>query len=73
MSQTTTTEEGGTFEHLWSSLEPDSTYFELPAEGQSQSGDSSGPQRSSDVSMEVYHMRDINHNVMVQYRFGQSV
>ncbi|KAG7242465.1 hypothetical protein INR49_021948 [Caranx melampygus] len=78
MSQSTVTEEGGTFEHLWSSLEPDSTYFELPPG--SQPGERSVPSTSTpgshrsaaEVSMDVYHMRDINDNVMSQYNLLSS-
>ncbi|GLD45881.1 tumor protein p73 isoform X1, partial [Lates japonicus] len=70
MSQSTVTEEGGTFEHLWSSLEPDSTYFELPPGSQPgeqpvPSTSTPGSHRSAaEVSMDVYHMRDMNDNVM---------
>ncbi|XP_048066661.1 tumor protein p73 isoform X5 [Megalobrama amblycephala] len=66
MSQSTTADEGTTFEHLWSTLEPDSTYFELPQAGHS--GDrvasSSLPSNRAEVCMDVYHMRDMNDNVM---------
>lgn len=51
--------------------EPDSTYFELPPG--SQPGERSVPSTSTpshrsaaEVSMDVYHMRDINDNVMVR-------
>lgn len=48
--------------------EPDSTYFELPQPGHS--GDrvatSSLPNNRSEVCMGVYHMRDMNDNVMVR-------
>uniref|UniRef100_A0A3Q4G7V7 Cellular tumor antigen p53 n=1 Tax=Neolamprologus brichardi TaxID=32507 RepID=A0A3Q4G7V7_NEOBR len=78
MSQSTVTEEGGTFEHLWSSLEPDSTYFELPPG--SQPGEQPVPSTSNpgnhhstaEVSMDVYHMRDMNENVMSQYNLLSS-
>ncbi|XP_034446171.1 tumor protein p73 isoform X4 [Hippoglossus hippoglossus] len=78
MSQSTVTEEGGTFEHLWSSLEPDSTYFELPPG--SQPGERPVPSTSTpgshcsaaEVSMDVYHMRDMNDNVMSQYNLLSS-
>ncbi|TKS77391.1 Tumor protein p73 [Collichthys lucidus] len=70
MSQSTVAEEGGTFEHLWSSLEPDSTYFELPPG--SQPGERPMPSTSTpgshrnaaEGSMDVYHLRDMNDNVM---------
>uniref|UniRef100_A0A7N8XXB7 Cellular tumor antigen p53 n=1 Tax=Mastacembelus armatus TaxID=205130 RepID=A0A7N8XXB7_9TELE len=78
MSQSTVTEEVGTFEHLWSSLEPDSTYFELPPG--SQPGERPVPSTSTpgshrnaaEVSMDVYHMRDMNDNVMSQYNLLSS-
>ncbi|GAA6220022.1 tumor protein p73 isoform X1 [Lates japonicus] len=78
MSQSTVTEEGGTFEHLWSSLEPDSTYFELPPGSQPgeqpvPSTSTPGSHRSAaEVSMDVYHMRDMNDNVMSQYNLLSS-
>ncbi|XP_036434927.1 tumor protein p73 isoform X1 [Colossoma macropomum] len=66
MSQSSTSDEGTTFEHLWSSLEPDSTYFELPQT--SHPGDrgpsSSLPNNRAEVCMDVYQMRDLNDNVM---------
>ncbi|XP_062315516.1 tumor protein p73 isoform X1 [Osmerus eperlanus] len=75
MSQSTTADEGSSFEHLWSSLEPDSTYFELPPG--SHPGDRSAPSTSlpnnrSEVCMDVYHMRDMNDNVMSQYNLLSS-
>uniref|UniRef100_A0A672LDE2 Cellular tumor antigen p53 n=1 Tax=Sinocyclocheilus grahami TaxID=75366 RepID=A0A672LDE2_SINGR len=74
MSQSSTADEGTTFEHLWSTLEPDSTYFELPQAGHS--GDrvpsSSLPSNRAEVCMDVYHMRDINDNVMSQYSLLSS-
>lgn len=51
--------------------EPDSTYFELPPGNQPgeqpvPSTSTPGSHRSAaDVSMDVYHMRDMNDNVMV--------
>ena len=51
--------------------EPDSTYFELPpgtqpGERPMPSTSTPGNHRSAaDVSMDVYHMRDMNDNVMV--------
>uniref|UniRef100_A0A671T2S3 Cellular tumor antigen p53 n=1 Tax=Sinocyclocheilus anshuiensis TaxID=1608454 RepID=A0A671T2S3_9TELE len=77
MSQSSTADEGTTFEHLWSTLEPDSTYFELPQAGHS--GDrvpsSSLPSNHAEVCMDVYHMRDmrdINDNVISQYSLLSS-
>ncbi|XP_056628381.1 tumor protein p73 isoform X4 [Triplophysa dalaica] len=74
MSQSSTADEGTTFEHLWSTLEPDSTYYELPQPGHS--GDrvatSSLPSNRAEVCMGVYHMRDMNDNVMSQYSLLSS-
>ncbi|XP_014828505.1 PREDICTED: tumor protein p73 isoform X1 [Poecilia mexicana] len=78
MSQSTVVEEGGTLEHLWSSLEPDSTYYELPPS--SQRGEHPVPSTSTpgnhrncaEVSMDVYHIRDMNDNVMSQYNLLSS-
>ncbi|KAM9829756.1 tumor protein p73 isoform 2-T2 [Syngnathus typhle] len=78
MSQTSGNEEGGTFDHLWSSLEPDSTYYELPPG--SQGGERPVPSTSTpgnrsstaEVSMDVYHMREMNDNVMSQYNLLSS-
>ncbi|XP_047679043.1 tumor protein p73 isoform X1 [Tachysurus fulvidraco] len=65
MSQSSTSDEGTTFEHLWSSLEPDSTYFELPQTSHPERGASSAmPNNRAEVCMDVYQMRDLNDNVM---------
>uniref|UniRef100_A0A3P9J0V9 Tumor protein p73 n=2 Tax=Oryzias TaxID=8089 RepID=A0A3P9J0V9_ORYLA len=78
MSQTTVAEEGGTFDHLWSSLEPDSTYFELPPNSRpgehpvASTSISGSHCNSAEVSMDVYHMRDTNDNVMSQYNLLSS-
>ncbi|TRY99462.1 hypothetical protein DNTS_023001 [Danionella cerebrum] len=72
-----TADEGSTFENLWSTLEPDSTYFELPQTGHTgeRAASSSLPSNRAEVCMDVYHMRDmrdINHNVMSQYSLLSS-
>ncbi|GAA6106868.1 tumor protein p73 isoform X1 [Tachysurus ichikawai] len=68
MSQSSTSDEGTTFEHLWSSLEPDSTYFELPQTSHPERGASSAmPNNRAEVCMDVYQMRDLNDNVMVAF------
>ncbi|XP_077460307.1 tumor protein p73 isoform X2 [Stigmatopora argus] len=78
MSQASLNEEGGNFDHLWRSLEPDSTYYELPASDQENvrpvpSTSNLGNQsRTAEVSMDVYHMRDMNDNVMSQYNLLSS-
>uniref|UniRef100_A0A8C1IJT1 Cellular tumor antigen p53 n=1 Tax=Cyprinus carpio TaxID=7962 RepID=A0A8C1IJT1_CYPCA len=73
MSQSSTADEGTTFENLWSTLEPDSTYFELPQAGHS--GDRLPSSNRAEVCMDVYHMRDMrdmNDNVMSQYSLLSS-
>ncbi|XP_076845138.1 tumor protein p73 [Brachyhypopomus gauderio] len=74
MSQSSTTDEGTTFEHLWSSLEPDSTYFEIPQTSHpGDRGAASGlPNSRAEVCMDVYQMRDLNDNVMSQYSLLSS-
>ncbi|XP_047679045.1 tumor protein p73 isoform X4 [Tachysurus fulvidraco] len=73
MSQSSTSDEGTTFEHLWSSLEPDSTYFELPQTSHPERGASSAmPNNRAEVCMDVYQMRDLNDNVMSQYSLLSS-
>ncbi|KAJ6658808.1 hypothetical protein lerEdw1_019730 [Lerista edwardsae] len=64
MSQSSPADEGNTFEHLWSSLEPDSTYFDLP-----QSGHAGGSEASNrtEVTMDVFQMRNMNDSVMSQF------
>ncbi|CAL8252232.1 unnamed protein product [Arctogadus glacialis] len=70
MSQVTAAEEGGTFEHLWSSLEPDTTYYEMPPGGQSgerpvpSTSTPGGHRGATEVCMDVYHMRDLEDGVM---------
>ncbi|KAG7472815.1 hypothetical protein MATL_G00113020 [Megalops atlanticus] len=66
MSQASSADEGTTFEHLWSTLEPDSTYFELPQSGHSGDSEASAgmPANRSEVCMDVFHMRDMNDTVM---------
>ncbi|KAJ8257678.1 hypothetical protein GJAV_G00188510 [Gymnothorax javanicus] len=74
MSQSSPAEEGTTFEHLWSTLEPDSTYYELPPgshRGDSEAS-SSLPPDQSEVCMDVFHMRDMNQSVMSQYSLLSS-
>ncbi|XP_016419513.1 tumor protein p73-like [Sinocyclocheilus rhinocerous] len=73
MSQSSTADEGTTFENLWSTLEPDSTYFELPQAGHS--GDRVASSSRAEVCMDLYHMRDMrdmNDNVMSQYSLLSS-
>uniref|UniRef100_A0A8B9HNP6 Cellular tumor antigen p53 n=1 Tax=Astyanax mexicanus TaxID=7994 RepID=A0A8B9HNP6_ASTMX len=74
MSQSSTNDEGTTFEHLWSSLEPDSTYFELPQTGHpgDRGPSNSLPNNRAEVCMDVYQMRDLNDNVMSQYSLLSS-
>ncbi|KAK6307924.1 hypothetical protein J4Q44_G00211950 [Coregonus suidteri] len=75
MSQPTAADEGTTFEHLWSTLEPDTTYFELPHGGHSGervAPSTSAPSNATEVCMDIYHMRDMNDNVMSQYNLLSS-
>uniref|UniRef100_A0A673YPG3 Cellular tumor antigen p53 n=1 Tax=Salmo trutta TaxID=8032 RepID=A0A673YPG3_SALTR len=75
MSQPTAADEGSTFEHLWNTLEPDTTYFELPHGGHSgerAAPSTSTPSNATEVCMDIYHMRDMNDNVMSQYNLLSS-
>ncbi|XP_043918894.1 tumor protein p73 isoform X3 [Protopterus annectens] len=69
MSQSSQADEGSTFEHLWSSLEPDSTYFDLPQSNHSGSnGGHTGLSSSrTEVCMDVFHMRGITDPSMSQF------
>ncbi|XP_044301316.1 tumor protein p73 isoform X3 [Varanus komodoensis] len=64
MSQSSPVDEGTTFEHLWNTLEPDSTYFDLP-----QSEHTAGSETSNcrEVTMDVFQMRSMNDSVMSQF------
>ncbi|NXG99898.1 P73 protein, partial [Loxia leucoptera] len=64
MSQPSPADEGPTFEHLWSSLEPDSTYFDLPPANPSSSNEVSN---STEVTMDVFQMRGMTDSVMSQF------
>ncbi|MFT7804541.1 tumor protein p73 isoform X1 [Arapaima gigas] len=74
MSQSSSADEGTTFEHLWSTLEPDSTYFELPQGSHPGNHEtpSSLPPNRAEVCMDVFHMRDMNETVMVRRGFSCS-
>ncbi|XP_068934409.1 tumor protein p73 isoform X3 [Petaurus breviceps papuanus] len=61
MSQSSSADEGTTFEHLWSTLEPDSTYFDLP---QSSQGGSEVVAGGTLVSVNDFHMQSMNEAVM---------
>ncbi|XP_016069019.1 PREDICTED: tumor protein p73 [Miniopterus natalensis] len=52
MSRSTAPDEGATFEHLWSSLEPDSTYFDLPPTSRGSNVGACG----AETSMDVFHL-----------------
>ncbi|XP_059722925.1 tumor protein p73 isoform X2 [Haemorhous mexicanus] len=64
MSQPSPADEGPTFEHLWSSLEPDSTYFDLPPANPNSSNEVSN---STEVTMDVFQMRGMTDSVMSQF------
>ncbi|XP_008572780.1 PREDICTED: tumor protein p73 isoform X4 [Galeopterus variegatus] len=61
-------DEGTTFEHLWSSLEPDSTYFDLP---QSSRGDNEA-MSGVEASMDVFHLQGMTTPVMAQFNLLSS-
>ncbi|XP_062363442.1 tumor protein p73 isoform X6 [Cinclus cinclus] len=62
MSQSSPADEGTTFEHLWSTLEPDSTYFDLPP-----ATSSNEVSNSTEVTMDVFQMRGMADPVMSQF------
>ncbi|NXL42405.1 P73 protein, partial [Podilymbus podiceps] len=64
MSQSSPADEGTTFEHLWSTLEPDSTYFDLPPSNHTGSNEDSN---RTEVTMDVFQMRNMNDSVMSQF------
>ncbi|NXN87981.1 P73 protein, partial [Bombycilla garrulus] len=64
MSQSSPADEGTTFEHLWSTLEPDSTYFDLPAANPAGSHEASS---RTEVTMGVFQMRGMTDSVMSQF------
>ncbi|NXX44084.1 P73 protein, partial [Tricholaema leucomelas] len=69
MSQSSPADEGTTFEHLWSTLEPDSTYFDLPAPSHTGSNEASD---RTEVTMDVFQMRSMNDSVMSQFNLLNS-
>ncbi|XP_040389773.1 tumor protein p73 isoform X2 [Cygnus olor] len=64
MSESSPADEGTTFEHLWSTLEPDSTYFDLPPSSHAGSSEASN---RTEVTMDVFQLRGINDSVMSQF------
>uniref|UniRef100_A0A673TTW9 Cellular tumor antigen p53 n=1 Tax=Suricata suricatta TaxID=37032 RepID=A0A673TTW9_SURSU len=69
MSQpTAAADEGATFEHLWSSLEPDSTYFDLPQPSQGSSEVVSG----AEADMDVFHLQGMTTPVMPPFSLLNS-
>ncbi|KAM7097642.1 tumor protein p73 isoform 2-T2 [Molossus nigricans] len=69
MSQSTAPHEGHTFEHLWNSLEPDSTYFDLPPprQGSEERGCSAG------ASMDLFNLQPMTTpSVMAQFNLLSS-
>nr|XP_055162021.1 tumor protein p73 isoform X3 [Nyctereutes procyonoides] len=68
MSQSTANDEGATFEHLWSSLEPDSTYFDLPQPNQGNSEVVGG----TEAGMDVFHLQGMTTPVMPQFNLLSS-
>ncbi|XP_012316414.2 tumor protein p73 isoform X2 [Aotus nancymaae] len=70
MAQSTTTSPDGgtTFEHLWSSLEPDSTYFDLPQSSRENNEVVGG----TDSSMDIFHLEGMTTSVMAQFNLLSS-
>ncbi|XP_027430437.1 tumor protein p73 isoform X9 [Zalophus californianus] len=68
MSQPTTVDEGATFEHLWNSLEPDSTYFDLPQSSQGNDEVVGG----TEAGMDVFHLQGMTTPVMSQFNLLNS-
>ncbi|XP_037002742.2 tumor protein p73 isoform X4 [Artibeus jamaicensis] len=69
MSQSTATDQGATFENLWSSLEPDSTYFDLPQSGRGRNEEAGG----AEASMDVFHLQGMaTSSVMAQFNLLSS-
>ncbi|XP_071431993.1 tumor protein p73 isoform X2 [Pithys albifrons albifrons] len=64
MSQSSPADEGNTFEHLWSTLEPDSTYFDLSPATHTGSNEVSN---RTEVTMDVFQMRGMSDSVMSQF------
>ncbi|XP_004384367.1 tumor protein p73 isoform X2 [Trichechus manatus latirostris] len=67
MSQSTSPD-GTTFENLWSSLEPDSTYFDLPQS----SRENNEVVGSAEASMDVFHLQGMTTSVMSQFNLLSS-
>ncbi|XP_040843741.1 tumor protein p73 isoform X3 [Ochotona curzoniae] len=66
MAQSTTSsspDEGATFEHLWNSLEPDSTYFDLPQPSQG----GAEPGGSAEAGVDVFQLQDVTTPTMAQF------
>ncbi|XP_046280700.1 tumor protein p73 isoform X3 [Marmota monax] len=70
MAQSTSTspDEGATFEHLWSSLEPDSTYFDLPQPSRGNNEAAVG----AEPSMDVFQLPGMTTSVMAQFNLLSS-
>ncbi|XP_003471295.3 tumor protein p73 isoform X2 [Cavia porcellus] len=61
-------DEGSTFEHLWSSLEPDSTYFDLSQPSQGNTEAVGG----AEAGMDVFQLQDVSSPVMAQFNLLSS-
>lgn len=74
MAQSSPADEGTTFEHLWSSLEPDSTYFDLLPNSHSGNNEAAASLSTNraEVCMDVFQMRGMNETVMSQYNLLNS-
>ncbi|XP_075046252.1 tumor protein p73-like isoform X1 [Mixophyes fleayi] len=69
MSHSSHADEGTTFEHLWSTLEPDSNYFDLPPSSHSNNTEVTN---RTEVNMDVYQMRNMNESIMSQFNLMNS-
>ncbi|ELV14255.1 Tumor protein p73 [Tupaia chinensis] len=67
-SSSTSPDQGATFEHLWSSLEPDSTYFDLPQPSRGNNEEVG----SAEASMDVFHLQGMTTSVMAQFNLLSS-
>uniref|UniRef100_A0A8C3X9N9 Cellular tumor antigen p53 n=1 Tax=Catagonus wagneri TaxID=51154 RepID=A0A8C3X9N9_9CETA len=67
-TQPAATDEGATFQHLWSSLEPDSTYFDLPQSGRGSEEVAAG----AEAGMDVFHLPGMTAPVMSQFNLLSS-
>ncbi|XP_028368742.2 tumor protein p73 isoform X3 [Phyllostomus discolor] len=69
MARPAAADEGATFENLWSCLEPDSTYFDLPQPGRARNEEVGG----AEASMGVFHLPGMaDPSAMAQFNLLSS-